>query len=65
LRKHLGEVFRKLAQQKECRIEEGHPWPDHVHLCAKPSQNQYCEGAWTSDGCRARTPSFSGLQCRA
>ena len=22
LRKHLGEVFRKLAEQKECRIEE-------------------------------------------
>ena len=24
LRKHLGEVFRKLAAQKESRIEEGH-----------------------------------------
>jgi len=24
LRKHLGEVFRHLAQQKESRIEEGH-----------------------------------------
>ena len=23
LRSHLGEVFRKLAAQKECRIEEG------------------------------------------
>ena len=23
LRRHLGEVFRKLAVQKECRIEEG------------------------------------------
>ena len=23
LRRHLGEVFRKLAEQKECRIEEG------------------------------------------
>jgi putative transposase len=22
LRKHLGEVFRKLAEQKECRIDE-------------------------------------------
>jgi len=29
LRKHLGEVFRKLAQQKESRIEEGHLMPDH------------------------------------
>jgi len=24
LRQHLGEVFRKLAEQKESRIEEGH-----------------------------------------
>ncbi len=32
LRKHLGEVFRKLAEQKECRIEEGHLLPDHVHI---------------------------------
>ena len=32
LRKHLGEVFHKLAQQKECRIEEGHLMPDHVHM---------------------------------
>ena len=30
-RRHLGEVFRKLAQQKESRIEEGHLMPDHVH----------------------------------
>src|ERR1700690_1126727 len=27
LRRHLGEVFRKLAQQKESRIEEGHLVP--------------------------------------
>ena len=32
LRKHLGEVFRTLAQQKECRSEEGHLMPDHVHM---------------------------------
>ena len=32
LRQHLGEVFRKLAVQKESRIEEGHLLPDHVHL---------------------------------
>ena len=34
LRAHLGEVFRKLASQKECRIEEGHLMPDHVHMLA-------------------------------
>ena len=32
LRKDLGEVFRRLATQKECRIEEGHLLPDHVHM---------------------------------
>jgi putative transposase len=32
LRCHLGEVFRKLALQKEARIEEGHLMPDHVHM---------------------------------
>jgi putative transposase len=32
LRKHLGEVFRKLAAQQESRIEEGHLLPGHVHM---------------------------------
>jgi len=32
LRRHLGEIFRKPAQQKESRIEEGHLMPDHVHM---------------------------------
>ena len=32
LRRHLGEVFRKLALQKESQIEEGHLMPDHVHM---------------------------------
>ncbi len=32
LRRHLGEVFRTLAQQKESQIEEGHLMPDHVHM---------------------------------
>ena len=32
LRKHLGEVFRALARQKESRIEEGHLLVDHVHM---------------------------------
>jgi REP element-mobilizing transposase RayT len=27
-----GEVFRKLAQQRESRVEEGHLMPDHVHM---------------------------------
>ncbi len=32
LRQHLGEVFRKLASQKESEIVEGHLMPDHVHM---------------------------------
>ncbi|WP_027188321.1 IS200/IS605 family transposase, partial [Desulfovibrio cuneatus] len=32
LRKQLGDVFHALAQQKECRILEGHLLTDHVHI---------------------------------
>ena len=32
LRRHLGDVFRKLAEQKENKIEEGHLLLDHVHM---------------------------------
>ena len=32
IRRHLGEVFRSLARQKECSVEEGHLMGDHVHM---------------------------------
>ena len=32
LRPHLGEVLRRLAEQKQSRVEEGHLMPDHVHM---------------------------------
>ena len=32
VRRELGAVFRRLAEQKDCRIEEGHILPDHVHM---------------------------------
>jgi putative transposase len=32
LRKHLGAVFRRLAEQKESWILEGHLMSDHVHM---------------------------------
>ena len=32
LRKHLGEVIRELARQKESQVLEGHLCPDHVHV---------------------------------
>lgn len=33
LRQHLGEIFRDLAQQRECKVVEGHLMKDHVHIC--------------------------------
>ena len=32
LRRYLGEVFQRLAKQRESRIEEGHLMADHVHM---------------------------------
>ena len=32
LRRDLGPVFRDLAEQKECKVEEGHLMSDHVHM---------------------------------
>ena len=32
LRKYLVDVFRRLAEQKESRVEEGHLMQDHVHM---------------------------------
>jgi putative transposase len=32
LRPHLGEVLKRLAEQKQSRVEEGHLMSDHVHM---------------------------------
>lgn len=32
IRKYLGPVFHELAQQKGCKILEGHMVQDHVHM---------------------------------
>ena len=32
IRKQLGEVFRRLARQKESEVVEGHLMLDHVHI---------------------------------
>jgi putative transposase len=32
VRRQLGGVFHDLASRKECKIEEGHMMPDHVHM---------------------------------
>jgi putative transposase len=44
LRPHLGEVFRRLAKQKECEILEGHLMSDHVHiLISIPPKHAVCQ----------------------
>lgn len=37
IRRELGEVLRRLAEQKESCIEEGHLLPDHVHMMSNYS----------------------------
>lgn len=32
IRPRLGQIFHALAQQKDCRILQGHLMPDHVHM---------------------------------
>lgn len=32
IRGELGDVFHRLAEQKQSRIEQGHLMPDHVHM---------------------------------
>jgi len=32
IRRHLGDILRRLAEQRESRIEEGHLRADHVHM---------------------------------
>lgn len=32
LRMYLGDLFKELAREKECRVEEGHLLKDHVHM---------------------------------
>ena len=33
LRRHLGEIFKELALQRESQVVEGHLMRDHVHMC--------------------------------
>ena len=45
LRRCLGDVFKKVATQKESRIEEGHLLADHVHmLIAIPPKQCVAQG---------------------
>ena len=40
----MGEVFRKLAEQKASGIEEGQLRPDHVHMIAIPAKYAVWQG---------------------
>jgi len=46
LRRHLGPVFRALAEQKESRVEEGHLMPDHVHMMLSIRPSTRCRRSW-------------------
>jgi len=55
LRVHLGEVFRKLASQKESRVEEGHS-PTTSICCWRSRRSTPSRKSWGSS--RARAPSI-------
>ena len=44
----MAEVFRMLAAQRECRVEEGHLMADHVHMMLPIPPNlspRLCKGS--------------------
>ena len=67
LRQHLGEVFRKLAAQKESRLEEGHLMPDHLHMMLsippKYAVSQVVGFIKGKSARRKRTNAWSSLAC--
>jgi putative transposase len=75
LRRHLGEVFRALAEQKECRVAEGHLMGDHgPMLLAIPPQYSVAQGVGFIKGkaalhiartCMGRRKNSTGHHCWA
>lgn len=61
MRQYLGEVFRKLAEQKESWIEEGHLMSDHVpmmmSILPKYAMSRKPFHASVATGCPNSTPS--------
>jgi hypothetical protein len=55
LRRHLGEVFRRLALQKESKVEEGHLMPDHVHMLLSIPPKHACRRSSGTSRARARS----------
>jgi hypothetical protein len=57
LRQYLGEVFRRLAEQKQSRIEEGHLMADHVHMMISiPAQVRGVRGGGLHQGQECDSP---------
>jgi REP element-mobilizing transposase RayT len=62
LRSHLGEVFHRLARQKESRIEEKHLMSDHVPmLISIPPKYAVCQVIGFTKG-KKRDPSGARLR---
>ncbi len=71
----LGSVFHELARQKECRIEEGHLLPDHVHMPVSiPPKHKvsavvgFIKGKsaiWIARHCDGRSRNFTDQSFRA
>jgi putative transposase len=55
LRRYLGEVFRKLALQKESKVEEGHLMPTMSTCCCRFRRNTRCRRSSGSSRARARS----------
>jgi Transposase IS200 like len=61
LRRHLGEVFRRLALQKESKVEEGHLMPEsRAHAAVDPAETCGVAGRRVHQG-QERDPHGSGL----
>jgi putative transposase len=57
LRKHLGEIFRKLAEQRESRVEEGHLLGPCAHDAVDTAEICGQSGHWVYE--RQERDSFS------
>ena len=60
VRKHLGEVFKQLAEQKESKVLEGHLMPDHVHAAVDTTEVCSVAGSGIHQG-KERHSSGAGL----
>src|SRR5579859_3902462 len=56
LRQHLGEVFRRLAEPEQSRIEEGHLMAHHVHDDLDSAQVRGVRGGGLHQGQKCDSP---------